>query len=58
MLKKKIATILLTTLTTLPSMAQEKHFINTGNPFIKHIHTADPAPMVDGDTLWVYAGSR
>lgn len=36
--------------------AQSKEFINTGNPLIKHVHTADPAPMVDGDTLWLYTG--
>lgn len=31
-------------------------FINEGNPLIKHKHTADPAVMVDGDTLWLFTG--
>lgn len=39
-----------------PVGARVDSFINTGNPLIKHIHTADPAPMVEGDTLWLYAG--
>jgi len=36
--------------------AQETTFLNTGNPLVKHVYTADPAPMVDGDTLWLYTG--
>lgn len=40
----------------LMAQAQDTNFINTGNPLIKHVHCADPAPMVDGDTLWLYAG--
>jgi len=31
-------------------------FQSKGNPIIKHKYTADPAPMVKGDTLWLYAG--
>ncbi|MCM1346232.1 MAG: family 43 glycosylhydrolase [Bacteroides sp.] len=40
----------------LTCVAQKVTFKNTGNPLVKHVHTADPAPMVDGDTLWLYAG--
>lgn len=32
-------------------------FINEGNPLIRHKHTADPATMVVGDTLWLYTGT-
>jgi Beta-xylosidase len=32
------------------------HFTSKGNPIIKHHYTADPAAMVKGDTLWLYAG--
>lgn len=28
----------------------------TGNPIITHKHSADPAPFVKGDTLWLYTG--
>lgn len=31
-------------------------FKNEGNPLVRHKYTADPAPMVDGDTLWLYTG--
>lgn len=27
-----------------------------GNPIIRHKHTADPAAMVSGDTLWLFTG--
>lgn len=54
---KTLTTILFVSVLACISMrAEDIHFINTGNPLIKHIHTADPAPMVDGDTLWLYAG--
>lgn len=34
-----------------------KHnFVSTGNPIIRDKHTADPAVMVEGDTLWLFAG--
>ncbi|MCM1222596.1 MAG: family 43 glycosylhydrolase [Lachnospiraceae bacterium] len=52
----KSITVGICALAFLNAGAQERQFINTGNPLIKHIHTADPAPMVDGDTLWLYAG--
>lgn len=32
------------------------HFTNKGNPLLTHHYTADPAAMVMGDTLWLYAG--
>jgi len=32
------------------------HFTARGNPIIKHHFTADPAALVKGDTLWLYAG--
>ena len=31
-------------------------FENTGNPLIRDRHTADPAPLVVGDTLYLYVG--
>lgn len=39
-----------------PLLAQTKPFIFTGNPIVKYKYTADCAVMVDGDTLWMYAG--
>ena len=34
-----------------------KHdFVATGNPIFTHIHTADPAVLVEKDTLWLFAG--
>lgn len=32
------------------------HFTNKGNPLLKHYYTADPAALVEGDTLWLFAG--
>lgn len=31
-------------------------FESQGNPIVRHIHTADPAALVQGDTLWLFAG--
>lgn len=31
-------------------------FQSTGNPILAHHYTADPAAMVEGDTLWLYTG--
>ena len=31
-------------------------FESNGNPIIRHIHTADPAVLVENDTLWLFAG--
>ena len=34
-----------------------KHdFESQGNPIIRHMHTADPAALVEGDTLWLFTG--
>lgn len=30
--------------------------VATGNPLFSHIHTADPAALVEKDTLWLFAG--
>lgn len=38
--------------TTLPPYRFESH----GNPVIRHKHTADPAALVKGDTLWLFTG--
>lgn len=32
------------------------HFTSEGNPIIQDKYTADPAVLVDNDTLWVFAG--
>lgn len=32
------------------------HFRSNGNPIITHHYTADPAALVKGDTLWLFAG--
>lgn len=32
------------------------HFTSTGNPIITHKFTADPAPLVEGNTLWLFTG--
>ena len=31
-------------------------FESNGNPLIRHKHTADPSVLVEGDTLWLFAG--
>ena len=31
-------------------------FESKGNPIIRHIYTADPAVLVENDTLWLFAG--
>lgn len=33
-----------------------RQFENIGNPIIRDKHTADPAVLVKGDTLWLFAG--
>lgn len=32
------------------------YFESKGNPIIRHQYTADPAALVEGDTLWLFAG--
>ena len=39
----------------IPNGEQHK-FRATSNPIVKHKHTADPAPFVKGDTLFLYTG--
>ena len=34
----------------------KKHFVSNGNPLIQHKHTADPAAVVFGDSLWLFTG--
>jgi len=33
-----------------------RNLVSTGNPLFRHKHTADPAVLVEGDTLWLFAG--
>lgn len=33
-----------------------RHFVSDGNPIIRDKHTADPAVLVENDTLWLFAG--
>lgn len=33
-----------------------RNFRMNGNPIVRYKYTADPAPMVEGDTLWLYTG--
>lgn len=33
-----------------------KTFLASGNPLFTHIHTADPAALVENDTLWLFTG--
>lgn len=32
------------------------HFVQKGNPVVTHKYTADPAALVDNDTLWLFTG--
>jgi GH43 family beta-xylosidase len=43
---------------TIPSdlTAKEKKLQNAGNPIITEVFTADPAPMVHGDRVYLYVG--
>ncbi|WP_207425865.1 family 43 glycosylhydrolase [Pedobacter sp. SYSU D00535] len=38
------------------SLSDRYRFTSTGNPVITHHYTADPAALVKGDTLWLFAG--
>ena len=44
----------------IPAMAQETGvdttFTATSNPFVKYKYLGDPAALVDGKTLYLYAG--
>lgn len=40
-----------------PVAATDRHrFSSKGNPVFTHKFTADPAPIIKGDTLWLYTG--
>lgn len=54
-MKKIISALLLATMTTTGAMAQ-KTFQFEGNPLVRDNFTADPAPMVFGDKLYLYVG--
>ena len=38
------------------TLALPYDFVSDGNPIIRHKYTCDPAPLVVGDTLWLYTG--
>ncbi len=54
------AMLALTLAAPAPATAQTdslpKTFLATGNPLFTHIHTADPAALVENDTLWLFTG--
>lgn len=37
------------------NLGERYHFTSKGNPMITHHYTADPAALVEGDTLWLFA---
>lgn len=39
-----------------PRMAGSDYYTTTGNPLLTHVYTADPAALVEGNTLWLFAG--
>lgn len=51
-----IALAIATLTTTAQPLARPFHFLAEGNPIIRHIYTADPAVLVEGDTLWLFTG--
>lgn len=55
-MKSKILTGLLVVLTSVAYSQEKKVFTIDGNPIFKDAFTADPAPLVVGDTLYVYVG--
>lgn len=38
------------------AVGERYHFTAQGNPVIPHHYTADPAALVEGDTLWLFTG--
>ncbi len=61
MKKQTIFLLLILFLPSLVILAQEEqefpyHFQVKGNPIIKHKFTADPAALVEDDTLWLFTG--
>ena len=51
-----LAMFCITACATGPDPADHATFVNRGNPLIRDRHTADPAPLVVGDTLYLYVG--
>ncbi|MGL1959213.1 MAG: glycoside hydrolase family 43 protein [Colwellia sp.] len=58
--KKYFGIVLLTIMSACQLNVQAQKVVerisSTGNPIFTHKFTADPASIVDGDTLWLYAG--
>ena len=58
---KKLLIASLMAICAMPTMAQNADgvdtvFTATSNPFVKYKHLGDPAALVDGDRLYLYAG--
>lgn len=53
---KWIAGVLAFSITAIAFAAESKQFKLEGNPIFRDTFTADPAPLVVGDTLYVYVG--
>jgi hypothetical protein len=45
-----------TTLLQPQEAGERYHFLSDRNPIITHHYTADPAALVQGDTLWLFTG--
>ncbi len=56
MTRRIIASLLCLGLATVAFAQEKKEFKNEGNPLFRDAFTADPAPLVVGDTLYVYVG--
>jgi len=39
-----------------PAVGPSAVIVNRGNPLFRSLYTADPAPLVVGDTLYLYVG--
>ena len=48
--------VLVTGCTVPPEQGTASRFSYLGNPIVRDRHTADPAPLVVGDTLYLYVG--
>ncbi len=56
-MKKTLAIVPLLALTAVRAQSQQPTtWEATANPIIQHKYTADPAPVVHGDTLYLYTG--
>ena len=56
MKKTLICSAMLVLLSVVPADAQNNTFFFQGNPLVRNKFTADPAPMVSGDRLYLYVG--